>query len=142
MLLQQLLCGKLAEYSKETLEAELENIPRLHDSSAYWNNLTNILDIFHNRQTHLNGTLHGTLQACEFGKELLQPLYAVLEGILSHSPILSLLPCSSNDSRLVPPATSIREIANLEQSFPTILADLTSDFCVEWLSYSSQGVPL
>jgi hypothetical protein len=70
------------ETSKDILEAETHNISRLHNSSTYRNNLTKILDFFHNRQTHLDGTLNWSLQACEFGKKFIRSFYAALEGIL------------------------------------------------------------
>ncbi|CEO59635.1 hypothetical protein PMG11_04303 [Penicillium brasilianum] len=39
-------------------------------------------------------------------------------------------------------ATSIRQIVEVNPNPPEYLADLTSDFCVEWQSFSPQGEPL
>lgn len=39
-------------------------------------------------------------------------------------------------------ATSILQIVDINSSSPGVYADLTSDFCVEWLSFSPQGEPL
>ena len=113
MLLQELLCWKLMDYSTNVLEAAVQSVPRLHNSNSYRNNLTKILDVFHDGQTSLEGTSKRTPESC-----------------------------SSHGSCLVRPAILIRKPADLEQSVPAPLADLTSNFCVEWLSFSVQGVPL
>lgn len=68
MLLQQLLCGKLVEYSKDALETGTKNILRLHNSAAYRDNLAKILDVFQAQQTHLTEPLNG--KSSGFGKTL------------------------------------------------------------------------
>lgn len=86
----------------------MQSVPRLYNSNSYRNSLKKILDVFHDGQKRLEGTLNRTSD-----------------------------PCSSHESRLVRPAILIRKPADLEQSFPAPLADLTSNFYVEWLSFSA-----
>ena len=129
MLLQQLLYGKLVEYSKDTLEAETQNMPRLYNLPLYRDILTKVLDVFHNRQIYSKKTLNSTLQAYRFCKKLPRPLDTVLE--VYRNPILYLLSCPPNDLRLVPLAISVRQIVDIKPSFSAPLADLTYDFFVK-----------
>lgn len=142
-----LLCcvlrGKLLEQCKAIdLEIEARNISRLPSSSGYQRTLTNILDAFQYEQTRRNEPQHRIFESRERGKNYSGPFVKPLRTYHSLSPISILIVLLIAYSNPILPATPITQIVDVNSSSPGVYADLTSDFWVEWQSFSSQGGPL
>ncbi|KAJ5472094.1 hypothetical protein N7539_008663 [Penicillium diatomitis] len=115
--------------------------PRRLLKKVYQKTLAKILDAFQDQQTGRNVPLDKTFESREKGKSL-RSHYKALKNMLQPSIIFIFIVFGMAHSRPISSATTIRQIVEVTPSSLEDLADLTSDFCVEWLSFSPQGEPL
>lgn len=128
--------------TRTSLEIEARNIYRLRSSPVHQNTLSKILDAFQYEQACRNVRQHRTFESRGRGKNLFRPHYEAVRNVPESSIISILIVFLMAYSRPILPATSIRQIMDVNPSSPGVLADLTYDFCLEWKSFSPQGEPL
>ena len=132
----------LEHCTRVSLEIEARNIYRLRSSPVHQKTLAKILDAFQYEQTCRNVRQHRTFESSEGGKSLFRPFYEAFKNVPQSSVTSILIIFLMAYSRPILPATSIRQIVDVNPSSHGVLADLTYDFCLEWRSFSPQGEPL